>query len=255
MLTKPLISDIFVETKAVKRVRDAIEFSMISPYPSHIISAPGRGKTTALYHLTREYDGAYIEIGAQQKSMGGMYRGIAEAIGATLYGNFEREVLDAILRQFERRARYSGAHKDLLVVDEFQTMEDPVKRELLRIHETCGFALVLGGNAERIASAGKKDPLALRQIETRIGARFFLPNLDNEDCDMISEAYGVQGEAALSAARMLGSRSNARELSQILLVARHAAKGQAVGLADIRNALIAVTGKTDSLKSLDRAKR
>ncbi|MBU3032308.1 hypothetical protein [Paracoccus marinaquae] len=69
MLTKPIISEIFVETKAVKRVRDAIEFAMISPYPAHIISSPGRGKTTALYHLAREYDGAYIEIGAQQKTM------------------------------------------------------------------------------------------------------------------------------------------------------------------------------------------
>lgn len=29
----------------------------------------------------------------------------------------------------------------------------PVKRELFRIHETCGFALVLGGNAERIEAA------------------------------------------------------------------------------------------------------
>ncbi len=156
MLTSPLISDIFVETKAVNLVREAIEFAMISPYPSHIISAPGRGKTTALYHLTREYDGAYIEIGAQQKTMGGMYRGIAKAIGATLYGNYEREVLDAILRQFERRARYSGANKDLLVVDEFQTMEDPVKRELLRIHETSGFALVLGGNRSGSLRPGRK---------------------------------------------------------------------------------------------------
>ncbi len=71
---------------------------------------------------------------------------------------------------------------------------------------------------------------------------------------MIARAYGVQSDAALSAARTLGTRSNARELSQILLVARHIANGQAVGLADIRNALVSFTGKTDSLKSLDRAK-
>lgn len=255
MLTKPIINDIFVETNAVKRVRDAIEFAMISPYPAHVISSPGRGKTTALYHLAREYDGAYIEIGAQQKTMGGMYRGIAEAIGATIYGTFERDVLDAVVRHFEWRERHSGARKDLLVVDEFQTMEDAVKRELFRIHETCGFALVLGGNAERIATSGKKDPAALQQIESRIGARFFLPNLDKSDCDLIAKAYGVQDENALGAARTLGTKGNARELVQTLQMARHGAQGGAVSLSNIREALVLVTGKTDSLKVLDRAKR
>ncbi len=157
--------------------------------------------------------------------------------------------MDAVVRHFAWRERHSCARKDLLVVDEFQTMEDAVKRELFRIHETCGFALVLGGNAERIATSGKKDPVALQQIESRIGARFFLPNLDQGDCELIAKAYGVKDEAALGAALTLGTKGNARELVQTLQMARHGAQGGAVSLSNIREALVLVTGKTDALIS------
>ncbi|MCO8146859.1 AAA family ATPase [Rhodovulum tesquicola] len=259
MLTKPIISEIFVETKAVRRVRDAIEFAMISPYPAHVISSPGRGKTTALYHLAREYDGAYLEIGEQQKTPAGLYRGLLEAIGAIdpsgLDRKYERDLFDSVIHHMTRRMDWSGAQKDLLVVDEFQTAEDRTKRELLRLHETCGFALVLSGNAERLASSGKRDPVALQQIEDRIGARFFLPKLDQSDCDLIAKAYGVKDEAALWAARTLGTKGNARELVQTLQMARHGAQGGAVSLSNIREALVLVTGKTDALKVLNRANR
>lgn len=105
------------------------------------------------------------------------------------------------------------------------------------------------------ANTVELETLALQQIESRIGARFFLPNLDHGDCDLIAKAYGVKDETALGAARTLGTKGNARELVQTLQMARHGAQGGAVSLSNIREALVLVTGKTDALKALDRAKR
>ncbi|PYF08228.1 Mu B transposition protein [Rhodobacter viridis] len=251
MLTKPLIPKTFVETKAVQMVRKAIEYAMISAYPACIVSEPGRGKTTALFYLATEFDGAYIEIGAQQKSIGGMYRGIALAIGASL-GGYDRETLDSVLRQFERRARYSGANKDLLVVDEFQTLEDTTKRELLRIHETAGFALVISGNEGRLGSDRRGTARELEQVQSRIGLTMPLPNLDAEDCDLIAKAYGVSGDDALKAVRNLGTKTSARELGRTLQLAQHMTGGAApIQLPHIRNAVFSLKGKQSALKVLD----
>lgn len=251
MLTKPLISAKFVETKAVQMARKAIEYAMISSYPAYIVSEPGRGKTTALFHLAKEFDGAYIEIGAQQKSIGGMYRGIAEAIGAAL-GGYDRETLDALLRQFERRARYAGANKDLLVVDEFQTLEDTAKRELLRIHETSGFALVISGNESRLGTDRRSTARELEQVQSRIGLTIPLPSLDAEDCDMIAVAYGVSGADAIQAVRNLGMKTSARELSRTLQLAQHMTGGTApIQIAHVRNAVFSLKGKQSALKVLD----
>lgn len=251
MLTKPLIPEKFAETKAVQMARKAIEYAMISSYPAYIVSEPGRGKTTALFHLSKEFDGAYIEIGAQQKSIGGMYRGIAAAIGA-YFGGYDRETLDSVLRQFDRRARYCGAHKDLLVVDEFQTLEDTAKRELLRIHETAGFALVISGNAGRLGNDRRASARELEQVQSRIGLTIPLPGLDADDCDLIAEAYGVAGADAMQAVRNLGTKTNARELGRALQLAHHMTGGVApIQITHIRNAVFSLKGKQSALKVLD----
>lgn len=259
MLTTPRANDRFVEIKAVSRIREAIAYAMVHDYPAYIVSEPGRGKTTALYHLAAECGGAYLEIGEQQKTPAGLYRGLLEAIGAIdpsgLDRKYERDLFDSVIHHMTRRMDWSGAQKDLLVVDEFQTAEDRTKRELLRLHETCGFALVLSGNAERLASSGKKDPRALQQIEDRIGLRIRLPNLDDEDCDLLADAYSVHEADARHAVRALGSTSNARGLVRVLKQAEMMTGGMGgVRLTHLRSALIALTGDPSSVKRLKSPK-
>ena len=251
MLTTPWVSDVFVEIKAVERVRDAVLSAMMTPYPSHVISEPGRGKTTALCRLVKEFDGAYLELGEQQKSTGGLYRGLLDAIEAYHDPNaYERDLCDLVISNFARRKSWSSKGKDLLIVDEFQTAEDRTKRELLRLHETCGFALVLSGNSERIASTGKRDLKALQQIEDRIGMRVHLPNLDDDDCDKLAAAYGAEGQEAITAVRALGSKTNARNLARVLQRAQAMAGGNPVRLLHLRNAVLGIYGKPESLKLL-----
>lgn len=251
MLTTPWISPVFVEIKAVERVRDAVRNAMMTPYPSHVISEPGRGKTTALCHIVKEFDGAYLEIGEQQKSTGGLYRGLLDAVDAYYSPTaYERDLCDQVISNFKRRMNWSVGGKDLLIVDEFQTAEDRTKRELLRLQETCGFALVLSGNSERIASAGKRDERALQQINDRIGMTVHLPNLDGEDCDRLAQAYGAEGEDARLAIRALGSKTNARNLARVLQRAKAETQGTPIRLSNLKNAVLGIYGKADALKFL-----
>lgn len=194
--------DVFAQIKAVSRVRQAVEFAMLMPYPSRIVGAPGLGKSTALRHLVKEFDGAYLEVGATDKDIVGMYRAIMGVIGGHHYGTSAREILYSIEEQFKRRARFSPTGKDLLIVDEFQALEDTAKRELLRIHEASGFALVLSGNPERLESVRRRPSGAIQQVEDRIGLTVELPGLDDEDCDLITKGYGIADPDVLEPVRL-----------------------------------------------------
>lgn len=241
-------NNVFVEIKAVSRARDAIHFAMHMPYPSRIISPPGLGKSTALRHLAEEFGGAYLEIGATDKDVGGMYLSLLGALGAFYFGKSKRGALDSLSLALGNVARHVGGNKKLVIVDEFQTLEDTAKRELLRIQEEFGIALVISCNPERLAGSGNGPSRAIRQVEDRIGLTVELPALDDEDCDLIAGAYGVSGDDAVSAARVLGAKTNARELCRTLQFARLAVpEGASVRLTHIKNAVMALKGKTSAL--------
>lgn len=247
-MTQP--NDVFVEIKAVARARDAVRFAIMMPSPARIISPPGLGKSTALRNLAKEFDGAYLEIGATDKDVVGMYRAILQATGGTQWGSSVREILHSVQDHLKRRARYSLNGKDLLIVDEFQALEDTAKRELLRLHEIEGFALVLSGNPERLENSRRKPTGAIRQVEDRIGMNIELPALDDDDCDLIARAYGVNDPDALDAARTLGAKANARDLGRTMRFAQLLAQNQPVRLSHIKNAFVSLKGKTDVLNQL-----
>lgn len=129
------------------------------------------GKTTALFHSAQEQGGAYVQIGEAHKNIAGMYLAVLGAFNIHASSTYERELFNQVIRVLSPHWSKPDEPRRLLIVDEFQTFEDRTKRELLKIQETCGFALVLAGNSERIMSSGKKDVKALQQIEDRIGVR------------------------------------------------------------------------------------
>jgi len=246
----PYISPIFVPIGAVRRIRDAVEEAMISNYPSYVVGDPGLGKSTALYHLAAEFDGVYCQISEAAKSISGMYRALLSSMNQLTGAQYERELFDTLVRALRRNKLYSS-RRQLLIIDEFQALEDRAKRELLKIQEGCDVALVISGNAERLISSGTKDPLALQQIESRIGLRVVLPGLDDDDCDQIGGAYGVEGLDTYRAVRALGGNTNVRTLCRTLQSARRMA-GETAGirLIHVKHALQGLYGKPDALKLL-----
>lgn len=240
--------DVFVEIKAVSRARDAVRFAMLMPYPSRIVSPPGLGKSTALRHLAEEFGGAYLEIGATDKDVLGMYLALLRAFDGYQFGNSRRGALESVSMELRSRASHTLGRKDVVIIDEFQTLEDTAKRELLRLQEEFGIALVLSGNPERLADGSRGPSRAIQQIEDRIGLNVELPALDDEDCDLIAAAYGVSGDDAISAARALGAKTNARDLCRVMQYARLTApQGASVRLTHIKNAVMALKGKTSAL--------
>lgn len=254
-LTVPYITDIFVEISAVQRIRDAISYAIADAYPSYIVSDPGYGKTTALFYLAQEFGGAYCQIAEVNKNISGMYMALLEAFGILPNNMYEKDLFQQVIRDLSPSRYAPPQPRKILIVDEFQTLEDRTKRELLKIHETCGFALVLSGNSERIVSSGsgKKDVKALQQIEDRIGMRVALPPLDDGDCEQIGVAYGVEGMDAYRAIKAFGTQTNVRALVRLLQQAKRLAGGTAaIQLHHIKTALLALHGKQDVFRLLTR---
>lgn len=255
-LTVPYITDIFVEISAVRRIRDAISYAVQDAYPSYIISDPGYGKTTALFYLAQEFGGAYCQIGEVNKNIAGMYMALLHAFQIAPTSMYEKDLFQQVLRNLSSDFDMSSQGRKVLIIDEFQMLEDRTKRELLKIHETCGFALVLAGNSERIMSSGsgKKDVKALQQIEDRIGMRVALPSLNDADCEQIGVAYGVEGMDAYKAIKAFGGNTNVRNLVRLLRYAKRLAGGTAaIQLSHIEMAVLALYGKADKLQLLTRS--
>lgn len=251
-LVRPYVSDIFVETTAVKHIRLAIDNALGFEYPVYIESAPGYGKTTALWYLTEEFKGNYCLIGASQKSVPDMYRTLLSAFGFWHDSTYQRDLYNTLVSRLG--TYYPGGTRKLLVVDEFQTLEAAAKRELLNIQETCGLALVLSGNSERLFGDGKKDKAAMDQIESRIGIRIKLSPLSVEDCQKLGTAFNVEGSDAYRAISYYGLNTSIRALVRVLKQAQKMT-GDVVGirLNHIEMAVIALHGSKEKLSLLEKS--
>lgn len=256
-LIRPYVAKRFVEIEAVKHIREAIEYAKAFDYPAYVISPPGYGKTTALWHLAEEYKGFYCQIGAAQKSVSEMYRMLLSTFRIMHNSTYQRDLFDVLVGSLVRRNFFMREPDDkpLLIVDEFQTLEAQAKRELLNIQETCGMALVIAGNAERLVAENKRDNAAMEQIESRIGMRVSLPALTEQDCFGIGAALNVEGRDAYEAVTSFGLQTNVRALVQMLQQADRLSGGVAgVRLHHIKSAVLSMHGSTDALSYLKASK-
>jgi len=256
-LIRPYVAKRFVEIEAVKQIREAIEYARAFDYPAYVISPPGYGKTTALWHLADEYKGFYCQIGAAQKSVSEMYRTLLSTFKILHNSTYQRDLFNVLVDSLLRESYYMSEPDDkpLLIVDEFQTLEAQAKRELLNIQETCGLALVIAGNAERLVAENKRDTAAMEQIESRIGMRVTLPPLTEQDCIGIGAAMNVEGRDAYEAVESFGLQTNVRALVQMLQQAdRLSGGGAGVRLQHIKSAVLSMHGKADALSYLKTPK-
>lgn len=170
------------------------------------------------------------------------------------------DLSDDVYRTFMPSNRYctdAGAFIDkprFLVVDEVQTLEATAFRELLRVQEKCSLGLVLAGNAERLANT-RRDAETWAQIESRIGMQRHLPGPSIRDCELIGSAFNVEGKDAYAALSAYGTRTNFRDLVQLLETARRMSgteTGNVVGirLIHLQNALSTLTARAGAMKLL-----
>lgn len=222
-LIKPYVppQEYFVEISAVKRIRDGLDYTMNFGEPVQVISDPGHGKTTALYYLAKELGGTYCLVGHAHKTVPDMYRLLLAAFGIYHDCNYTRDLYSTLIRRLDPSRHWDTGNRprQLLIVDEIQTLEATAQRELQNIQETCNLALVMSGNGSRLAKS-KIDHAAWKQVDERLGMKIRLPSLSRHDCDLIGAAYGVEGMDAYEAIGNFGMRTTARHLGRLLREAK-----------------------------------
>jgi DNA transposition AAA+ family ATPase len=244
-----------VETETVAIAREAATLALALRFPVHIVGRPGTGKSSALWHVAREMGGSYCEVSAPSKGTKAMFELLLDSIGERTGKKYVSEIADEVYYRFQPHHAPSSDGEwhqfpRLLVVDEVQTLEPTAFRELLRVQEKCGVGLVLAGNAERLAGQ-KKDADTWAQIESRIAVRRTLPGPNKRDCELIGSTYNVEGKDAYEALSAFGTRTNFRDLTQLLEIAKSLA-GNAIGIrkSHLETALRLANPKTEALKLL-----
>ncbi|MEP4768252.1 MAG: AAA family ATPase [Roseibium sp.] len=237
----------FVDISASREIRKAIDVAREIPkYPVLISSKPGMGKSTALRHYARKLGAFYCEVGHADKTVKGMLKMIIEATGFGTSYRFVKDLSDtAVARLYEG---YSS--KRLLIVDEVQNLDLSAFRELLRIHEEAGCALVLSGNDKRLARTRIHDS-ALDQIVSRLGFRVELGSPLEEDCRDIAVDYNVEDTEAYKALAHFGRQTSVRDLVRLLVFAEKL-KGQSgsINLHHLKAAFLTIYGNKRDLKLL-----
>lgn len=218
------IQAMIVETDTVLMAREIASLATNFRCCVHLIGRSGTGKSTALWHVARQMGGSYCEVSQASKNTKGMFELVLDSIG--------------------------WRHQQwLLVVDEVQTLEATAFRELLRLQEKCELALVLAGNAERIAGRAK-DANTWEQIESRISIQRLIPGPSRRDCDLIGSAFNVEGTDTYEALAAFGMRTNLRDLTQLLELAGGMTGGTGIRLQHLKDALQMSKPKADVLRLL-----
>lgn len=211
----------FVEIASALTVHRAISTAVRLVAPVRIVGIPGTGKTAALEHYAPEFGATYCQCAGFAKDIRGLFRLLVAAMGIYTDARHTGELADVL---FERLSNRSSSHAPLLV-DEWQTLEPPAQRELMRLAETCRIPLVLCGNAERLFTS-RTHKAALAQIESRIAAEFKTTGLSDADCDSIAIEHNVEGKDARDLLRRLGAALQFRGLNDVLVEARSATGGR-----------------------------
>lgn len=243
---KPHRASKFAEIRAVQQVRAALKTATTLRFPVLVIGDAGLGKTTALQQVARETGAAYCVFSQHTKAVKGMFRLLLSAYKLPEHSHFTYELGNQCLRQLDNG---DGGTPPLLV-DEYQNLAPTVLRELLHVHEHCGFPLVLAGNRARLAGT-RKDAGALDQIESRIGMRVHIVRPTAADWTSIGVEYNVEGKDAYSAIANYGANTSLRQLCFLLDACVASIEGVgSIQLRHIESAVVALYGSRDALKLL-----
>jgi DNA transposition AAA+ family ATPase len=252
----------FVETEAYRAVLAAITFAINLERPVRVIGGPGVGKTVALQKVARDTHCGYLCIDQRSKSAAGMYEAMLAAFGLHPNGRYLRDLHEQAIHELkptyfdaeyvsaERRWRVVRHPSRVLLVDEYQAMEQTALRELLWLCERVQLPLVLCGNGERLAQT-RTNREALLQIQDRIASTTRVGKPVPTDCVSLAVEFDVQGKDAYEAVSAYGCRTSLRQLHNLLDVARVITSGRgSIQFGHLETAIRQITGRDDAVALL-----
>lgn len=207
---KPRRASRFVEISSSREVLGAMDYACRTRCPVKVTGMPGTGKTTALQHHAKQYSAVYCQVGESQKGARGLYQMLLAAYGRPVHAGTTGELANSVYTNM-----VISWDVQPLIVDEYQTLEPAIVRELLNVQETLEIPLILAGNGETLVRR-KSDTKALLQIADRVDFEVEVGGMTAEDCELVAIEYGVEGNDAFQAARNYGLQTNVRQLVRLI---------------------------------------
>ncbi len=233
-----------VETSVFQRIFTTIDTAVVMGQNAAIIGAAGVGKTTALNAYTR--DGIRIARLTMNQS-------IARSM---------REILHSLCDAMDVPAWRGDSHKDLksfteryyvgdwlIIIDEAQMLPYDKLRDLLSFSPTDGGPLMfVFCSNEDVIKQVNTDRGALAQNARRIKYRAEINAIEDDDSDILSNSFGVEGLDAYEAMRAIGKRFHADGVVDVLNLARRLAKHETIKRQHILDALDSLTQYRSTLE-------
>lgn len=224
----------FVETSVSRRIRNIIDLAVEMVENSIILGAPGVGKTVALNAYTSEtLRIARVTISkTTARSMRELMRQICEEIEMSTWSTESIYEMDRALRRYH-------VGDWLIIIDEAQMLPFDHLRQLLSLSTTDEggqFRFVFCGN-EDVLKQVNTDRGALTQIARRIKYREEIKSIDDDDSDLLTNSFGVEGLDAYNIMKLIGRRFHADGVVDILKLATRFSKGTTIKKIHILDAL------------------
>ncbi len=212
----------YVELSTSKAIQTALWQARETGDPSLVIGRSGVGKSAAIAEILADGQALGCTMTAAYHDRTGIYRMLLEVYGihAPRRGT-TKELSERVYGEI--RGRYEDIEP--LIIDEYQGIELTALRELLKVQDALGMALVLVGNGETIAERRKTEQQeAMEQIINRYGLTVRIDGLLDSDFEALADEWMVEPTPHTRAAvQAYGRRFSLHQLTMLLRQARELA--------------------------------
>lgn len=232
-----------VDIAASREVRAALELAVRRRCVVRITGHSGTGKTFALKHHGSDFHAEYFECTGYLKNTRGVFIMLYGEGGLRLQTH---KLVEAVEGRLESRAWHNSQCP--LILDEWQNLELPAQREVLRLADRFEVPMVLACNHKSLFS-GRRQTDALEQINSRVVAEFSTLPLSAADALSIAIDRNVEGAEARRTVALLATKLDFRQLNNFLDEAAAATGG--AGSIRIEHLKMAVMVLAGSAKAVD----
>ena len=221
----------FVETSVARRILDTIQLAQEMRTNAAIVGAPGVGKTAALKAFAAKNRHAYLFTVTQvlSGSLQALLRALCDELGVVPGGSIH-DVESRLLKFY-----YSTP---VVILDEAQNLPLKSLRQLLHLSvaDEGDIVFIFCGNSE-VLKRVNTDQGAFAQISRRVPFRETVDSIQDEDADLLTNSFGVEGLDAYEMMRSLGAAFHAGGIVDVLKAARRFSETPAIRAENIRDAI------------------